>query len=108
MWSCLTRAAGSGDQLGVADEPFLEERDRTADVAGTRVHLSPLEFGILSALSSRRGEPVSRADLLRDVWGSAYDGGSNTVDVVVRNLRKKLGPMADRRQTVRGVGYRLR
>ena len=102
----LNRIAAA--ELGVADEPFLDERDRTADVAGTRVQLSPLEFGLLSALSSRQGEPVSRADLLRDVWGTAYDGGSNTVDVVVRNLRKKLGPIADRLQTVRGVGYRLR
>jgi len=51
---------------------------------------------------------VSRADLLREVWGTSYEGGSNTVDVVIRSLRRKLGPVADRIETVRGVGYRLK
>jgi two-component system alkaline phosphatase synthesis response regulator PhoP len=51
---------------------------------------------------------VSRADLIRDVWGTSYRGGSNTVDVVIRSLRKKVGPIADRIETVRGIGYRLK
>jgi DNA-binding response OmpR family regulator len=52
--------------------------------------------------------PVSRADRLREVWGTSHDGGSNTVDVVIRSLRRKLGAVADRIETVRCVGYRLR
>ena len=95
-------------ELGIDDAPFLDPSDRTADVAGTRVALSPLEYGVLDALASRAGTPASRADLLAEVWGTSYDGGSNTVDVVVRNLRKKLGVAADRIETVRGIGYRLR
>jgi DNA-binding response OmpR family regulator len=63
---------------------------------------------VLNALAARRAAPVSRADLLRDVWGTSYNGGSNTVDVVVRSLRRKLGASADRIETVRGIGYRLR
>lgn len=94
-------------ELGIADAPFLDPTDRTADVGGTRVPLSPLEYGVLDALASRAGTPASRADLLAEVWGTSYDGGSNTVDVVVRNLRKKLGVAADRIETVRGIGYRL-
>jgi DNA-binding response OmpR family regulator len=65
-------------------------------------------FGVLLTLAARRAAPVSRADLLREVWGTSYDGGSNTVDVVIRSLRRKLGGVADRIETVRGVGYRLR
>jgi two-component system alkaline phosphatase synthesis response regulator PhoP len=50
---------------------------------------------------------VTRAELITQVWGTTYVGGSNVVDVVVRSLRRKLGPAANRVQTARGVGYRL-
>jgi hypothetical protein len=102
----LNRIAAA--ELGESDQPFLDERDRSVDVGGTRIQLSPLEFGVLNTLAAHHAAPVSRADLLREVWGTSYDGGSNTVDVVIRSLRRKLGAIADRIETVRGVGYRLR
>ena len=102
----LNRIAAA--ELGESDLPFLDERDRSVDVGDTRIQLSPLEFGVLSTLADNPATPVSRADLLREVWGTSYDGGSNTVDVVIRSLRRKLGAVADRIETVRGVGYRLR
>jgi hypothetical protein len=102
----LNRIAAA--ELGESDQPFLDERDRSVDVGGARILLSPLEFGVLNALAVHPAAPVSRADLLRDVWGTSYDGGSNTVDVVIRSLRRKLGPVGDRIETVRGVGYRFR
>jgi hypothetical protein len=102
----LARLAAA--ELGIPDSPFLDNDDHTVDVDGTRVPLSPLEFGVLASLAARRGSPVSRVDLLAEVWGTSYDGGSNTVDVVIRNIRKKVGPIAARLETVRGVGYRLR
>jgi two-component system alkaline phosphatase synthesis response regulator PhoP len=45
--------------------------------------------------------------LLREVWGHAWTGGSNVVDVAVSGLRRKLGERAGALETVRGVGYRL-
>ena len=102
----LNRIAAA--ELGESDEPFLDERDRSVRVGTTRVPVSPLEFGVLRSLATRHGAPASRADLLLEVWGTSYDGGSNTVDVVIRSLRRKLGPVADRIETVRGVGCRLR
>ena len=102
----LNRIAAA--ELGESDQPFLDERDRSVDLGGARIQLSPLEFGVLNTLAAHPAAPVSRADLLRDVWGTSYDGGSNTVDVVIRSLRRKLGAVADRIETVRGVGYRLR
>ncbi len=102
----LSRIAAA--ELGESDQPFLDARDRSVDVGGARIALSPLEFGVLSTLAAHPATPVSRADLLREVWGTSYDGGSNTVDVVVRSLRRKLGAVADRIETVRGVGYRFR
>jgi DNA-binding response OmpR family regulator len=59
-------------------------------------------------LYERRGRPVARAQILDQVWGTTYDGGSNVVDVVVRGLRQKLGPDAQRVETARGVGYLFR
>jgi hypothetical protein len=102
----LNRIAAA--ELGESDQPFLDERDRSVDLGGARVQLSPLEFGVLNTLAANPATPVSRADLLREVWGTSYDGGSNTVDVVIRSLRRKMGDTADRIETVRGVGYRLR
>ena len=102
----LNRIAAA--ELGESDQPFLDERDRSVDLGGARIQLSPLEFGVLNTLATHPATPVSRADLLREVWGTSYDGGSNTVDVVIRSLRRKLGAVADRIETVRGVGYRLR
>jgi hypothetical protein len=102
----LNRIAAA--ELGESDQPFLDERDRSVDLGGARIQLSPLEFGVLSTLAAHPAAPVSRADLLREVWGTSYDGGSNTVDVVILSLRRKLGAVADRIETVRGVGYRLR
>jgi DNA-binding response OmpR family regulator len=102
----LNRIAAA--ELGQSDQPFLDARDRSVDIGGARIQLSPLEFGVLNALAAHPAVPVTRVDLLREVWGTSYDGGSNTVDVVIRSLRRKLGAVARRIETVRGVGYRLR
>jgi DNA-binding response OmpR family regulator len=51
---------------------------------------------------------VARPELLAEVWGTEFTGGSNVVDAVVRSLRHKLGAAAPVVETVRGSGYRLR
>jgi hypothetical protein len=71
-----------------------------------RQDLSPLEFGVMKLLIEREGDPVSREQLLAEVWNIHYDGSSNVVDTVIRALRKKLGERADSIESVRGVGYR--
>lgn len=101
----LSRIAAQ--ELGIETAPLLDPTDRTVDVGGARVGLSPLEYGLLECLASRSGKAVSRADIIEAVWGTTYAGGSNVVDVVVRSLRRKLGEGGPRIETVRGVGYRL-
>ena len=96
------------DELGVADEPTLDEDARELSVQGQRVALTPLEFALLQHLRQREGRTVSRPELLREVWATEFTGGSNVVDAVVRSLRHKLGPAAIVVETVRGSGYRLR
>jgi len=77
-------------------------------IAGDEVVLTATEFRLLKLLMERCGRVQSRSRLLADVWGYAEDVDSRTVDTHIRRLRRKLGPEADRIETVIGVGYRLR
>jgi DNA-binding response OmpR family regulator len=104
-WLARLAAAELGIQGGV-DVLDAEARELVLDER--RVPLTPLEFGVMSCLVSRRSKVVSRTDLLRDVWETDYQGGSNVVDTVIRTLRRKLGQHAERIETVTRVGYRWR
>lgn len=96
-------------ELGVEQEAGLLDVDaRELVLDEGRVALTPLEFGVMRYLEARQGKVASRSELLRDVWGTRYEGGSNVVDAVVRTLRRKLGGQAGRIETVTGIGYRLR
>ena len=77
-------------------------------VDGRIVDLTHQEFALLKFLSQNRGRVFSREQLLNRVWGVNYYGGSRTVDIHVRRLRMKLGPVADPIETVRGVGYKMK
>lgn len=77
-------------------------------VRGGEVPLTATEFRLLRLLLERSGRVQTRAQLLSDVWGYAEDIDSRTVDTHIRRLRRKLGPEAERIETVIGVGYRLR
>jgi hypothetical protein len=97
-----------GSQLGLHPGNELDEETRELMVQGSPQPLTPLEFGLFRHLSTRAGRLVSRHELLREVWGTEFTGGSNVVDAVVRTLRVKLGSEAEVVETVRGSGYRLR
>ena len=66
------------------------------------------EFRLLKRLMESPGRVLTRDTLLADAWGYASDVDSRTVDTHVRRVRRKLGPHAERIETVIGVGYRLR
>lgn len=75
-------------------------------VAGEPVDFTYLEYALLSFLVRHPKHTFSRDVLLQRVWGFDYYGGSRTVDVHVRRIRSKIGPeLAQRLETVRGVGY---
>ena len=97
--------AASGTELSHRDLT-LDIRTRTASVGGVQVELSAREFALAEELVRHAGQVLSREQLLSRVWGYDFDPGSNVADVYVGYLRQKLG--ADRIETVRGVGYRLR
>ena len=84
----------------------LDALTRRATASGTVVDLSAREFALAEEFLTHPDEVLSREHLLRQVWGLDFDPGSNVVDVYVRYLRAKFG--AERIETVRGMGYRLR
>lgn len=84
----------------------LDLRTRRALVDGVNKDLSAREFALAETLFRHRDQVLSREQLLSQVWGFDFDPGSNIVDVYIRYLRKKFG--AERIQTVRGMGYRLK
>lgn len=87
-------------------ELALDLRTRRASVGEREVELTTREFALLETLLRHPDEVLTRQQLLSRVWGFDFDPGSNVVDVYVRYLRGKLG--AERIETVRGAGYRLR
>jgi DNA-binding response OmpR family regulator len=75
---------------------------------GRPLDLTYKEFELLRFLAARPGRVSTRAQLLQEVWGYDFFGGTRTVDVHVRRLRAKLGPEHESMiSTVRGVGYKL-
>ncbi len=94
-------------ELQIEDDSILDLAQRQLVVDGRRVDLTKLEFDVISYLHQRKGTVVARSDLLRDVWGYDYAGGSNVIEANVRSLRKKLGDRAGSIETIRGLGYRF-
>lgn len=86
----------------------IDEAAREVLVDGQRVALSAREFELLAYLMQREGQAVKRGDLLDDIWGTRYEGGSNVIDALVLGLRKKLGARAGAIETVVRFGYRFR
>ena len=86
----------------------LDLARRRVERDGKRVELSPREFDLLYALVRAKGELVTRADLLRDVWDLEFDPGTNVLDVHIGRLRRKLDrhgrPLIENE---RGQGYRV-
>jgi len=77
-------------------------------VAGAEVTLTATEFRLLETLLRQPGRVFSRDQLLDRVWGITAEVTTRTVDTHINRLRDHLGEQAERVETVRGVGYRLR
>ena len=95
--STLIRAAGV----------VIDEASYSAKVHGKPLDLTYKEFELLRFLAAHPSRVFTREQLLSEVWGYDYFGGTRTVDVHVRRLRAKLGDQESLIGTVRNVGYRL-
>ena len=91
-----------------AGELVIDEHSYSAKLRGRPLDLTYKEFELLKYLAQHPGRVFSRAQLLQEIWGYDYFGGTRTVDVHVRRLRAKLGAEHEALiGTVRNVGYRF-
>ena len=101
-----TEEAASSPDLISVEGMCINLATYQVTVEGEPVDFTYLEYALLSFLVKHPNRTFSRDALLQHVWGFDYYGGSRTVDVHVRRIRAKLGPeLAQRLETVRGVGY---
>ncbi|WP_337261449.1 MULTISPECIES: two-component system response regulator PmrA [unclassified Serratia (in: enterobacteria)] len=101
----IRRYQGHSDNLLQQDDLTLNLSSQQVYLQQQAIDITPKEFAILLRLIMRAGQTVNRELLQQDLYTWNDDLGSNTLEVHVHNLRRKLGK--DRIRTVRGIGYRL-
>lgn len=92
-----------------AGDLVLDPARRSVHRGDTALTLTPREFGLLEFLLRHKGNVLTKAEILRNVWDVYYDGPENVVEVYVGYLRKKIDMPFGRTsiETLRGAGYRL-
>ena len=103
------KATPENDQIQISDM-MIQERSRSVHKAGQEVELTLKEYELLVLLAKHPGQVYSREDLLTHIWGYDYLGETRTVDVHIRQLRRKLEDDDSNPQiikTVRGIGYKI-
>jgi DNA-binding response OmpR family regulator len=104
------RSSAAGTHLRCFGELEIDPDTQSVRVDGRSVELSATEFRLLDALSAQPQRTLSRAELIRVVWGDGWVGDAHIIDVNLSNLRRKLGEQTGDRTyiaTVRGFGYRM-
>ena len=100
-------AEGARRRIQIGDGLVVDRDGREVSADGVRIDLTPAEFGILDALASSGGRVLSRDKLLDHLWGDGKIVTDRTIDVHIRNLRRKLGRRGTIIRNVRGAGYKL-
>jgi len=101
----IRRHQGHSDNLLQDNGLTLNLQTQQVILDNQAVDITPKEFSILTRLIMRLGQTVHRETLQQDIYSWQDDPGSNTLEVHIHNLRRKLGK--ERIKTIRGVGYRL-
>ena len=101
----LRRAAGHASSELECGPVRIDTRAAKVTVNGAVVKLTSLEYRLLAYLMHHQGKVVSRTELVEHLYDQDFDRDSNTIEVFVGRLRKKIG--IDMIETVRGLGYRI-
>ena len=101
----IRRASGNASAELTAGDIRLDTRSGKVTRAGEPVKLTAQEYKLLSYLLHHKGKVVSRTELIEHIYDQDFDRDSNTIEVFVTRIRKKLG--ADVITTIRGLGYSL-
>ena len=103
MRALLRRSAGHATSELTCGPMVLDTKSARVTVNGTAIKLTSLEFRLLSYLMHHGGKVISRTELVEHLYDQDFDRDSNTIEVFVGRLRKKLG--VDVLHTIRGMGY---
>jgi two-component system, OmpR family, response regulator RegX3 len=103
----LDRASAAGSVVREAGGIRVDLARHEVTVDGQVVSLTPSEYRLLTLLMNEPHRVFTRREIMQHLWDSAWIADERTCDAHVSNLRRKLGPAADRIATVRGVGYKL-
>ena len=101
----VRRSAGHASSEISCGPLMLDTSSARVTVDGKAIKLTSLEFRLLSYLMMHKGRVVSRTELVEHLYDQDFDRDSNTIEVFVGRLRKKVSP--DLIETVRGLGYRI-
>lgn len=101
----IRRASGNASSELIAGDVRLDTRSGKVTLKGDPVKLTAQEYKLLSYLLHHKGKVVSRTELIEHIYDQDFDRDSNTIEVFVGRLRRKLG--GDYIETVRGLGYRM-
>jgi two-component system OmpR family response regulator len=101
----IRRASGNSSSELNAGDVRLDTRSGKVTLAGEPVKLTAQEYKLLSYLMHHKGKVVSRTELIEHIYDQDFDRDSNTIEVFVTRIRKKLG--ANVITTIRGLGYSL-
>jgi len=101
----LRRSAGHASPNLEIGALRLDPRAARASIDGEPLRLTSLEYRLLHYLMMHEGRVISRTELVEHLYDQDFDRDSNTIEVFIGRLRKKIGP--DRIETARGLGYRL-
>ena len=101
----IRRSAGHASPVIVAGPLRLDTRTKSVQVDGVERNISPLEYRCLAFLALHRGEMVSRMELTEQLYAQDFERDSNSVEVLIGRLRKKIGPGIIK--TKRGYGYTI-
>jgi len=101
----IRRASGNASSELVAGDVRLDTRSGRVTLAGEPIKMTAQEYKLLSYLLHHKGKVVSRTELIEHIYDQDFDRDSNTIEVFVTRIRKKLG--ADVITTIRGLGYSL-
>ena len=101
----IRRASANSSSELIAGDVRLDTRSGRVTLNGEPVKLTAQEYKLLSYLLHHKGKVVSRTELIEHIYDQDFDRDSNTIEVFVTRIRKKLGP--DVITTIRGLGYSL-
>jgi two-component system OmpR family response regulator len=101
----LRRAAGHATSAIECGDLSVDTRAARATINGEPIRLTSHEYKVLAYLMHHRGRVVPRSELVEHIYDQDFDRDSNTIEVFIGRLRRKIGP--ERILTERGLGYRL-